>query len=188
MSRFPAARPLNPRTGRADSDPYVVGSLSGPAAQCDSNGDRQPENQGLADEAVQDLEASGFPGSDVRLLREPLDMGATGLMGTPRTDFQDDLRRDLRTMGATQQEAEAYVQGVRRGAVLIFASGADGDKIDAAAAVMNRHSPVEVDEITGGDVQLPREIGEGTTSVHHDSAQAGRVRYPGGGGTRVFVW
>lgn len=143
------------------------------------------ENQGLADAVVHDLEASGFPGNDVRLLREPRDMAVTGLMSIPRSDFQEELRRDLRTIGASEREGEAYVQGVRHGAVLVFASGSD-DKIDAAAEIMNRHSPVEVEELTGGELDLPSMAGKDTSSARNSSVQVGRER-SSGGGARVFV-
>ena len=83
------------------------------------------ENPGLADQVVRDLEASGFPRNGVRILSEPRDMPVTGVMSTPRNDFQVDLEHDLRTIGATEPEAKAYVQGVRRGGVLVFASGPD---------------------------------------------------------------
>ena len=143
------------------------------------------ENQGLADQVVHDLEASGFPRNDVRVLSEPRDMAVTGAMSTPRIDFQVHLRRDLRTIGATEPEAEAYVLGVRRGGVLVFASGSD-EKIDAAAEIMNRHSPVEVEELRGGELHLPSTTGEDITSARNSSAQAGRTRYPGAG-ARVYV-
>ena len=144
------------------------------------------ENPGLADQVVHDLEASGFPRNDVCVLSEPRDMAVTGVMSTPRTDFQVDLNRDLRTIGATEPEAEAYVQGVRCGGVLVFASGSD-EKIDAAAEIMNRHSPVEVEELTGGELHLPSTTGGSMTSVRHGSVQAGRSgRYPGAG-ARVYV-
>jgi hypothetical protein len=144
------------------------------------------ENQGLADQVVRDLEASGFPRNDVRILSESRDMAVSGTMSTPRRDFQVDLDHDLRTIGATEPEAQAYVQGVRRGGVLVFASGPD-EKIAAAAEIMNRHSPVEVEELTGGELHLPSTAGEGMASVRDSSIHAGRSgRYPGAG-ARVYV-
>jgi hypothetical protein len=144
------------------------------------------ENRDIADQVVRDLEASGLPRNDVRVLSEPRDMAVTGVMSTPRNDFQVDLDRDLRTIGATEAEAKAYVQGVRRGGVLVFASGPD-EKIEAAAKIMNRHSPVQVEELTGGELHLPSKTGEGMTSVRNSSIHAGRGgRYPGAG-ARVNV-
>jgi len=144
------------------------------------------KNRGLADQVVHDLEASGFPRNDVRILSEPMDMAVTGVMSTPHTDFQVDLNRDLRKIGATDQEANDYVQGVRHGGVLVFASGPD-EKIDAAAEVMNRHSPIEVEELTGGELNLPSTAGETVSRVQGSSVLTGRTRQAGGG-ARMFSW
>ena len=144
------------------------------------------ENPGLADQVVRDLEASGFSRNDVRILSESLDMPGGGVMGIPNIDFEVSLNRDLRKIGASGPEAEAYVKGVRRGGVLVFASGAD-ERIDAAAEIMNRHSPVEVEELSGGELNLPNASGENVTPTHAGSVQTGRVRQSGGG-ARVFVW
>ena len=144
------------------------------------------ENSGLANQVARDLEASGFPRIDIRILGESLDMAGSGVMSIPNIDFEVSLNRDLRTIGATEPEAEAYVQGVRRGGVLVFASGSD-EKIDTAAEIMNRHSPVEVEELTGGEPDLSSTTGENVTPTQTRSVQTGRVRQSGGG-ARVFVW
>ncbi len=60
------------------------------------------ENPGSVDEVVRDLEASGFPKDDVRVLGEPREMAGSGLMSTPHTDFEVDLIRDLRAIGAAE--------------------------------------------------------------------------------------
>jgi hypothetical protein len=140
----------------------------------------------LADQVVRDLEASGFPRNDVRILSESLDMPGSGVMGIPNIDFEVSLNRDLRKIGASGPEAEAYVKGVRRGGVLVFASGSN-ERIDAAAGIMNRHSPIDVEELIGGELDLPSTTGENATSTHARSVQTGRVRQSGGG-ARVFAW
>jgi len=81
------------------------------------------ENSGLVDEIVHDLEASGFPRDGIRVLSEPRDIAGSGMMSTPHTDFEVDLVRELRTIGAGEADAQAYVQGVRRGGVIVFATG-----------------------------------------------------------------
>ena len=144
------------------------------------------ENSGLADQVVRDLEASGFPEKDVRILSESLDMPGSGVMGIPNIDFEVSLNRDLRKIGASGPEAEAYVKGVRRGGVLVFASGSN-ERIDAAAEIMNRHSPIDVEELTGGELDLPSTTGENVTPTQTRSVQTGRVRQSGGG-ARVFAW
>jgi len=144
------------------------------------------ENPGVADQVVHDLEASGFPRNDVRVLSEPMDMPVTGVMSTPHNDFQVELNRDLRKIGATDLEANAYVQGVRRGGVLVFASGPD-ERIEAAAEIMNRHSPVEVEELTGGELNLPSATGKTVPRVQGSSVLTGRTSQSGGG-ARMFSW
>jgi len=144
------------------------------------------ESPGEADEVVHDLEASGFPRNDVRILNESLDMAGSGVMGIPNIDFEVSLNRDLRKIGATDQEANAYVEGVRHGGVLVFASGPD-EKIEAAAEIMNRHSPKEVEELTGGKLNLPSSTGENVPRAHDSFAQTGKTRQAGGG-ARLFSW
>jgi hypothetical protein len=107
-------------------------------------------------------------------------------MGIPNIDFEVSLNRDLRGIGASGPEAEAYLEGVRRGGVLVFASGSD-ERIDAAAEIMNRHRPTEVEELTGGKLNLPSTTGENVTPKHASSVQTGRVRQSGSG-ARVFAW
>ena len=144
------------------------------------------ENPGAADQVVRDLEASGFPRNDVRILSESLDMPSSGAMGIPNIDFEVSLERDLRKIGASGPEAEAYIKGVRRGGVLVFASGSN-ERIDAAAEIMNGHSPMEVEELTGGELNLPGTTGEDATPTNARSVQTGRVRQAAGG-ARVFAW
>ena len=140
------------------------------------------ENPGLADQVVHDLEVSGFPRNDVRVLSEPRDMAVTGVMSTPRSDFEVDLGRELKAIGASEQEAKAYVQGVRRGGVLVFVTGSN-EKVDNAAEIMNRHFAIEVEELIGSEPNL----GENVPLVHESPLQTGRIRQAGGG-ARLFVW
>ena len=144
------------------------------------------ENQGLADQVVHDLEASGFPRNEIRILGESLDMAGSGVMSIPNIDFEVSLNRDLRKIGATDQEANAYVQGVRHGGVVVFASGPD-EKIEAAAEIMNRHSPIEVEELTGGTLDLPSTTGQNVPRADDSSVLTGRTRQSGRG-ARMFSW
>ena len=144
------------------------------------------ENSGLADQVVRDLEASGFPRNDVRILGESLDMAGSGVMGIPNIDFEVTLNRELRTIGATGPEAEAYVQGVRRGGVLVFATGSN-EKVDVAADIMNRHGSLELEKLSGRESLPGDTVDENMTPIHDDPMQPGRVRQAGAG-ARVFVW
>jgi len=144
------------------------------------------ENPSSVDDVVHELEASGFPRNDVRVLGEPREMAGSGVMSTPHTDFEVDLIRELRTIGATEADAEAYVEGVRRGGVMVFATGSD-EKADAAAEIMNRHGVVEIEELSASQLHLPGTNCDDMAPVRDSSVQAGRIRSPGAG-ARLFVW
>ena len=143
-------------------------------------------NPALANQVVTALGASAFPSNDIRILGEPLDMAGSGVLGIPNIDFEVSLNRELRTIGATGPEAEAYVQGVRHGGVLVFATGSN-EKVDIAANIMNRHGSLELEKLSGKE-SLPGDmVEENVTPIHDDSMQTGRVRQAGAG-ARVFVW
>ena len=144
------------------------------------------ENPSSVDQVVRDLEASGFPRNELRVLGEPREMAGSGIMSIPRTDFEVDLTRELTTMGATETDAEAYVQGVRRGGVMVFATDS-GEKTDAAAEIMNRHHAVEVEELSGSEPHLRRTDGNPMAASRQSSVMTGRTR-SSGGGARLFVW
>jgi len=143
------------------------------------------ENSGLVDGVVRDLTAEGFLEKDIRVLGEPIEMPGSGLMSTPHTDFEVGLIRDLTAFGVVEGDAEAYVQGVRRGGVMVFASG-PGKQADQAAEIMNSHGAVEIEKIARRPELPDVEIGE-ENSGRNPSTQIGRVRSPGSG-ARLFVW
>ncbi len=144
------------------------------------------ESPESVEEVVRDLQANGFPRNDVRVLGEPREMAGSGMMSIPHVDFEVDLMRELRTIGAAEADAEAYVQGVRRGGVMVFATGS-GEKADAAAEIMNRRGAVEIEELNASEPHLPGTDHDGMPSGRDSSVQAGRVRTPGAG-ARLFVW
>ena len=136
--------------------------------------------------AIEEMEALGLPRNEVRVLGEPLDFAVPGITSIAHIDFEVDLARELIRIGATKEEAEAYLQGIRRGGELVFATGPN-DKVDAAAAVMNRHGAVEVEEVSGPEPHLPTLNRTGTQPLQEPGIQSGRIRQPGGGAC-VFVW
>ena len=144
------------------------------------------ENPGLVDDVVREIEALGFPRKEVRTLDEPATFEVTGVMSFPRLDFEVDLVRELTRIGATKAEAQAYVEGLRRGGALVFATGSD-ERVDAAADIMNRRGAVEIDETSGPEPQLPHVVRESMTPMRSSPVQAGRIREPGGGAC-LFVW
>ena len=147
------------------------------------------ENPDSVDSVIHQLEASGFPRKDIRVLRESRDMAGSGVMSTPHTDFEADLTRDLRAFGADEAQAQAYGEGVRRGGVMVFATGSS-PMADNAASIMNQNSAVDIEESGASPTHLPgtNNSGNGESAADRDvSFQAGRVR-PSGSGARLFVW
>jgi len=122
----------------------------------------------------------------VRVLAESREMTGDGIMSTPHTDFEVDLIRDLRSFGAAEADAEAYVRGVRRGGVMVFATGSTA-MADNAAVIMNQHRAVEIEELSSSVAYLPGADSAVTAPDHDLSFQAGRVR-ASGSGARLFVW
>ncbi len=144
------------------------------------------ENPDSVDEVVRDLKANGFLEKDIRVLREPREIAGSGVMSTPHTDFEVDLIRDLRAIGAAEADAEAYVRGVRRGGVMVFATGSGG-QADAAAEIMNHHCAVEIEELCAPVPYLHSTVEDEVAPDRDGAVQAGRVRSPSGG-ARLFVW
>lgn len=144
------------------------------------------ESPEQVDHAVREIEALGFPRREVRTVQEPTSFDVTGVMSFPRIDFEVDLSRELARIGATTHETRAYVEGLRRGGALAFATGSD-EKVDAAANIMNRHGAVEVEEVIGSEPELAA-VGHHTrTPARNSTVMTGRVRQADGGAC-VFVW
>ena len=144
------------------------------------------ENRGLVNDVVSEIEALGFPREEVRTVEEPATFEVTGLMSFPRLDFEVDLTRGLTRIGATKEEAQAYVKGLRRGGALVFATGSD-ERVETAADVMNRRGAVEIEETSGPEPQLPGVVRENMAPLRNTPVLAGRIREPGGGAA-FFVW
>jgi hypothetical protein len=144
------------------------------------------QNRNLVDEVVREIEANGFPRKEVRALTEPATFEITGVMSFPRLDFEVDLTRELTRIGATKAESQAYVDGLRHGGALVFATGSD-ERVETAAAIMNRHGAVEVEETSGPEPQLPGVARGGMSSMSDNPVQTGRIRESGGGAS-FFVW
>jgi len=144
------------------------------------------ENPGLVESVVSEIEAIGFPRKEVRSLKEPVTFEVAGVMSFPRLDFEVELQRELKRIGATEAEAKGYLQGLRDGGALVFATGPD-QNVEAAADVMNRRGAVEIEKSSGPEPNLPGTPYENTTANRNNLVLAGRIREPGGGAC-LFVW
>ncbi|HTX34109.1 MAG TPA: hypothetical protein VME43_03775 [Bryobacteraceae bacterium] len=144
------------------------------------------ENSNLVDDVVREIEALGLPRKEVRILEEPLSFDVTGVMSFPRLDYEVSLVRELTRIGATEAEAEAYLQGLRRGGALVFATGSD-QTVEGAATIMNRHGAVQIEKASGSEPDLPTAGQEIDTPMLDTSILTGRIRQSGGGAA-FFVW
>jgi len=87
------------------------------------------EDPRIAEDVVREIEGLGFPRNEIRILDEPATFEVTGVMSFARLDFEVDLLRELTRIGATRAEAEAHIEGLRRGGALVLATGS-GEKVD----------------------------------------------------------
>lgn len=140
----------------------------------------------FVDDVVREIEALGFPRKEVRTLEEPATFEVTGVMSFPRLDFEVELNRELARIGATKAEAQVYVDGLRRGGALVFATGSD-ERVEAAADIMDRNGAVGVEEVSGSEPQLAGVVRENMTPTRDIPVLAGRIR-ESGGGAALFVW
>jgi len=113
------------------------------------------ENPDHVDDVVRDIEALGFARKPVRAAEEPTTSDLTGVMSFPRIGFEADLIRALTRIRAAGADVGAYLEDLRHGGSLVFATGSD-EKVVSAADTMNRHGAVEVEETTGPEPQMPR--------------------------------
>lgn len=142
-------------------------------------------DRGVLDEVIHELKANGFPREDISVVGEALGMTQAGAMSIAHTDFEVDLIRELRSIGASEDDAEGYVEGLRRGGVVVFAAASD-EKAEIAAQIMNRHNAAEIEELKVTERDLPMD--HRSMFPSRDSAtQSGRVR-SSGGGARLFAW
>jgi hypothetical protein len=114
----------------------------------------------------------------VETLKEPATFEIEGLMSFPRLDFEVGLRRDLAAIGATPAEIEAYVEGLRTGGTLLFATGSADQDVEAAMGVMNR---------SGVAPRLPEVAHESMFFNEENPVLTGRVRQEPEG-ARLFFW
>lgn len=140
----------------------------------------------VVEDVVREVEAVGFPRNEVRTVDEPATFPVDGVMSFARLDFEVALIRELTRIGATEAESEAYVEGLRHGAALVFATGSEG-KVEIAADIMNQHGAMEIEEISGPEPRLPNVVQESTNPVRDEPVLAGRFFRPGSGAC-FFVW
>jgi len=140
----------------------------------------------VVDDVVREIETLGIPRNEVRIVGEPATFEVSGLMSFARLEFEVELARELTRIGATTAEAQAYMDGLRRGGALVLATGSD-EKVDRAAEIMNRHGAIEIEETSGPEPHLPAVSREHAGPIVENSVMTGRIRQPEGGAS-MFVW
>lgn len=143
------------------------------------------EHPGTADAVVDALRASGFPANGIRTLSKPAAMPVDSATSTPALDFAAALSQDLLAMGASEPECQAYLDGLRLGNVLVFATGSVAEA-ETAIAVMDAYDPIEIEEFAGSAPALPG-IHFGNAGAHDISSKIDRSRAKSEG-ARVFSW
>jgi hypothetical protein len=144
-------------------------------------------NSNVVDDVVREIEVLGFARSEVGRIQEPDTFEITGVMSFPRLDFEADLGRKLKRIGTTETEARVYLEGLRKGGAVVFATDPDEKKVEAAADIMNRHCATDVEEGRGPEPYMARVGGEGRTSGETRDI-AGRVAQAPQPGTTYFSW
>ena len=141
------------------------------------------EHPGTADAAVEALRANGIPSSRIRVLAEPAGSSVDDPMSTPSVDFAVSLSRDLRSMGATETECKAYVDGIQNGSLLVFVSGTRL-QAEEAMAIMNEYEPVVIEELAG-EVPAMAGLRVGEAGHHSQTVKSERAQSEG---VRLFSW
>jgi hypothetical protein len=113
-------------------------------------------------------------------------MAGSGVLSFPRVDFEVGLNRELKEIGASESEANAFVRGVRSGRVLVFATGST-EEVDSAVETMNRYGAIEVQELIGQEPSLGGLAVGNPLAANDTTTQTGRIRQSGGG-AQMFVW
>ena len=116
------------------------------------------EDAVVAEAVVDSLRAHGFPSSSIRVVAAPgtasvASLGSeTGInTGFNNGNFATGVTKDLRAMGATEYESNAYLAGLHRGNVLVYATGSKS-QANQAVAVMNQYSALEIEEFATAGV------------------------------------
>lgn len=143
------------------------------------------QESNAVDRVMDGLRGEGISSGAIRVLSKPTGMAVDSATSTPSVDFGAALAKDLLSMGATEEECEAYVGSVQTGSALMFVTGTPAEA-STAASLMNAHGAVQIEEFAGAAPMLPGihvgEIVAGGISLKEDRIRAKTD------GARVFTW
>jgi uncharacterized protein (TIGR02271 family) len=137
------------------------------------------EDQNMSRSAMNDLVEHGFEKERIRVLSDGHDTGRT----------EETLKRNLDARNIPRDDAELYVESVRRGCALVLVDTSD-EKANEASSILDRHTPMDLDslggEMHGGETQETREAGTGHVDVVEEEVKIGK-RPVHRGGVRVHT-
>ena len=143
-------------------------------------------NESVAGQVVHELEAAGFSSEHLHVLAMPHYMPVTGMLSTPVTSFAAALIRNLKAIGASETEAQAYLRGVLNGGALVIVSGLV-NQLEMCTDIMNRNQAAGVEELIGPAVPFTVVSEETGFPAPNNFAHPGRNRFSQGG-ARIFTW
>ena len=163
------------------------------------------EDAVVAEAVVDSLRAHGFPSSGIRVVAAPNSASASSLgsetginSGFNGGNFATRVAKDLRAIGATEYESNAYLAGLRRGNVLVYATGSRS-QADQAVTVMNGYSALEIEEFATagarvektdfGTINPESRLPESNLTVGaHEKSYTSHSSRSKAEGARVFAW
>lgn len=143
-------------------------------------------SESVAVRIMHELEAAGIASSHLHVLAKPRYMPVTGVLSTPVISFSAAFLRDLGAIGATEAEAQAYLDGVLDGGALVIADGPT-DQIERCADIMNRNHATKVEEMTGTPVSFTVMSENADFPASSTFGRPGKVS-ASQGGVRIFTW
>jgi len=131
----------------------------------------------VAEAVVEALRAHGMPSRGIKVVGQATNSFSSSEDKVSGLEMNAVLVRDLRSMGASDYEIESYLDGVRRGNVLVFCTGTL-QQADAASAIMNQFTALEVEEYTNAAMDLAKSGRERQDGLHADfsDGHAGNVK------------
>ena len=163
------------------------------------------EDEVVAEAVVDSLRAHGFPSGGIRVVAAPKSASAASLgsetginAGFNGGNFAAGVTKDLRAMGVTEYESNAYLAGLRRGNVLVYATGSKS-QANQAVIVMNEYSALEIEEFATvgarvektdlGTINPESRLPESNLTVGaHEKSYTSHSSRSKTEGARVFAW
>ena len=143
-------------------------------------------NESVAEQVVHELEVAGITLGNLHVLAKPHYMPVTGALSTPAISFAAAFLRNLVAVGATEAEAQAYLEAVLEGGALVIATSIT-DQHEICTDIMNRNHATRVEECIGSAVPFT------VASEETGFPGPGNFDHPGKahtsqGGARIFTW